>query len=652
MRGQLQIRVEGTRAGRIVSIDLASLAASPGAVPLSFAFRYFQDVGADLRVPGGFHAATGRDPDPARHQRGEGQRRVVPLVGTQSVERTRHEASAAPASAGRHGNPGRRRSRLQQLPHGDRPLLPRSAGGDGPAARDRCGWRLASIAAIASMPASQERALDCLARFGERLRNMRAGRVRVVGTNTLRKARRAERFREQAARALGHPVEVISGIEEARLIYLGVSHSLPKARGTQMVVDIGGGSTEIIQGRGLEPETMESLYIGCVSLSASAFPGGKLSAAEFPRGAAGRSPGDRAGAGALPEARVDARCGCVRHDPRDLRRADVPRPGAQGHHRQGSGVPRRSHDRQRQRARPATCRDCPTIGRTCSPAASQSSSRCWPRSTSTGWWWPMEPCGRASSTTWSGGSPMRMRGCAPFARCRRRFRVDARQARRVVDTSLALWQQVADSWDLHRDADRKHAGLGRRAARARARHRACPLPPPRRVPARERRHAGLRARRAAGAGRHRPLLIAASSARSSSPSCRGSGGCAPCGSRCCCAWRCSSTGAGTRSRCPRCVLTAAGPRLELSLPARWLRDNPLTQADLEQECRYLAGAGLSLRIIREPRSRTAGPPAALTFSRQLAQQRRLRRLGRFVAGRMQQLVAAVGPQFPGLGCCR
>ena len=69
VRGQLQIRVEGTRAGRIVSIDLASLAAAPGTVPLSFAFRYFQEIGADLRVPGGLHAATGRDPDPARHAR-------------------------------------------------------------------------------------------------------------------------------------------------------------------------------------------------------------------------------------------------------------------------------------------------------------------------------------------------------------------------------------------------------------------------------------------------------------------------------------------------------------------------------------------------------------------------------------------------------
>ena len=76
---------------------------------------------------------------------------------------------------------------------------------------------------------SEQRALECLARFGERLRNMRASRVRVVGTNTLRKARATEGFLRHAARVLGHRVEVIAGIEEARLIYLGVSHSLPKS---------------------------------------------------------------------------------------------------------------------------------------------------------------------------------------------------------------------------------------------------------------------------------------------------------------------------------------------------------------------------------------------------------------------------------------
>lgn len=128
---------------------------------------------------------------------------------------------------------------------------------------------------------SQKRALATLRRFGERLRDMQAGRVRVVGTNTLRNAKSNARFLQRAAKALGHPVEIISGIEEARLVYLGASHHLPRVEGPRIVVDIGGGSTEIIAGKGFEPSTMESLAMGCVTLSESCFPGGRLSAKNF-----------------------------------------------------------------------------------------------------------------------------------------------------------------------------------------------------------------------------------------------------------------------------------------------------------------------------------------------------------------------------------
>jgi len=128
---------------------------------------------------------------------------------------------------------------------------------------------------------SQQRALDCLARFGERIRDMHASRVRVVGTNTLRMARSATRFFRQAAESLGHPIQVISGMEEARLIYLGVSRSLPMVDGPQIVVDIGGGSTEIIRGRQHHPDKMESCYLGCIGVSESCFPNGKLTAKRF-----------------------------------------------------------------------------------------------------------------------------------------------------------------------------------------------------------------------------------------------------------------------------------------------------------------------------------------------------------------------------------
>lgn len=123
---------------------------------------------------------------------------------------------------------------------------------------------------------SRARALECLGRFGERLRGMPAGSVRAVGTNTLRRARNAAKFLAAAERALGHPIEIISGREEARLIYQGVAHHLPDDERQRLVLDIGGGSTEIVIGRRFEPVQMESLYVGCVGLSRTFFPGGRI----------------------------------------------------------------------------------------------------------------------------------------------------------------------------------------------------------------------------------------------------------------------------------------------------------------------------------------------------------------------------------------
>jgi exopolyphosphatase/guanosine-5'-triphosphate,3'-diphosphate pyrophosphatase len=131
--------------------------------------------------------------------------------------------------------------------------------------------------------ASQERALACLRRFGQRLRDMQAHQVRVVGTNTLRKASNSDSFLAKAEEALGHPVEVISGIEEARLIYLGVSHHTDSSSGANLVIDIGGGSTELIIGEGFEPQHLESLYVGCVGVSRAHFDDGKLSEKRFER---------------------------------------------------------------------------------------------------------------------------------------------------------------------------------------------------------------------------------------------------------------------------------------------------------------------------------------------------------------------------------
>ena len=123
---------------------------------------------------------------------------------------------------------------------------------------------------------SQERALSALRRFGERLRGLDRGAVRAVATNTLRVAKNVGEFLPHAEEALGFPIEVIAGREEARLIYIGASHSLPSANYKRLVVDIGGGSTEFIIGKRHDPQLMESLYMGCVSFTLKYFPGGRI----------------------------------------------------------------------------------------------------------------------------------------------------------------------------------------------------------------------------------------------------------------------------------------------------------------------------------------------------------------------------------------
>jgi exopolyphosphatase/guanosine-5'-triphosphate,3'-diphosphate pyrophosphatase len=127
------------------------------------------------------------------------------------------------------------------------------------------------------------RALACLERFGQRLRDMHARSVRVVGTNALRISRRKQAFLERARDALGHPIEIISGMEEARLIYSGVAHTLPAEAGRRLVIDIGGGSTEIVIGEGYEPQLLESLKLGCVTLSQRFFADERLSAKRLER---------------------------------------------------------------------------------------------------------------------------------------------------------------------------------------------------------------------------------------------------------------------------------------------------------------------------------------------------------------------------------
>lgn len=124
---------------------------------------------------------------------------------------------------------------------------------------------------------TQQRALSCLERFGQRIRNLPPGSVRIVGTNTLRTAKNIQPFLINAEKALNHPIHIVSGIEEARLIYTGVACSLGSNANLRLVMDIGGGSTEYIIGSGNTPKEKESLHMGCVTISNTFFKGGKLS---------------------------------------------------------------------------------------------------------------------------------------------------------------------------------------------------------------------------------------------------------------------------------------------------------------------------------------------------------------------------------------
>ncbi len=123
---------------------------------------------------------------------------------------------------------------------------------------------------------SMLRALECLQRFGQRIREIPQVNVRAVGTNTLRQARNGNVFLSQAHDALGHPIEIIAGREEARLIYSGVAHSLYDEDSKRLVVDIGGGSTEVIIGQGFDAYCTESLYMGCVNVGQQFFEDGKI----------------------------------------------------------------------------------------------------------------------------------------------------------------------------------------------------------------------------------------------------------------------------------------------------------------------------------------------------------------------------------------
>lgn len=126
-----------------------------------------------------------------------------------------------------------------------------------------------------------ERGLNCLARFRQVIEKLQPSAVRIVGTNALRAAKNAKAFIKPAEALIGFPIEVISGREEARLVYLGVAHTLADDDNSRLVVDIGGGSTEFVIGQRFESKLRESLHMGCVTYRDRFFPGGKISEKRF-----------------------------------------------------------------------------------------------------------------------------------------------------------------------------------------------------------------------------------------------------------------------------------------------------------------------------------------------------------------------------------
>jgi exopolyphosphatase/guanosine-5'-triphosphate,3'-diphosphate pyrophosphatase len=130
-------------------------------------------------------------------------------------------------------------------------------------------------------PAAMQAGWDCLARFGERLAGFKPQEVRAVATQTLREARNRDVFLERANKILGFPIDVISGREEARLIYQGVAHMLPASSERRLVIDIGGRSTELIVGQGMTPSEMESFRVGSIAWSTRYFPDGQFTRKAF-----------------------------------------------------------------------------------------------------------------------------------------------------------------------------------------------------------------------------------------------------------------------------------------------------------------------------------------------------------------------------------
>ena len=418
-----------------------------------------------------------------------------------------------------------------------------------------------------------------------------ADSVRVVGTNTLRKARRKGAFLERAREALGHPIEIISGVEEARLIYLGVAHTTPSDAGRRLVVDIGGGSTELIVGEGLATKRLDSLYMGCVSLTVEHFPDGTISEKRMKRARTAAQLELEPVAARFRQVRLGRGVRCVGDDARGVGDRGRARRAERRHRPPGDRVADRGVPSRRRRVAaelPGLAADRAEIF----PAGAAilvevfdllgiESMRVADGALREGLLYDL--LGRLTDEDARARSVRAMEA---------RYHVDTAQADRVEADGVAFLAAGARGLGSAGAARGAAPALGGAAARGRSRHLALALPPPRRLPAASTPTCpGFRARNSS-CSRHSSAVTGASSTA------RRTRGAVP-------PWHLKAEflivllrlavllhrGRGPRSL-PEIALRAKGGSLEIGFPKGWLADQPLTEADLEQE----------IRICRQPGS--------------------------------------------------
>lgn len=440
-------------------------------------------------------------------------------------------------------------------------------------------------------------ALASLARFGQRIAGIPALHVRAVATNTVRRLASPHAFLSAAEAALGHPVEIVSGREEGRLIFLGAAHDLPASRDHRLVIDIGGGSTEFIIGRGTSPLLTESVQVGCIASTLRFFPGGKITRKRWLRARreigvllqqfsedyreagwadAYGSSGTSKAIGAVVRAMKLSDDGITPEALTAVREALIEQ-GASGGVLKLPGLP---EDRAEVFAGGVA------IYEAAFEALGIERLRVSESSMREGLLWDL--IGR------SAGTDPRMASIDALAA---RYGVDRAQSRRVETTALGLFDQLAKVWKLDDDgrewlawAARVHE-LGLAIAHSQhQRHGAYIL-----------RHADL-----AGFSRQEQQLLAAiveSHRRKPEKSVITA---LPVRYRMLARHITAILRLGVLFRrarraeaLPRIRAVATRQRLRLTLPADWLDQHPLTEADLDQEREPLAELGLELEIVTE-----------------------------------------------------